>query len=600
MPASPLQRPTDLLRAGSTSAHCLIATLAVCVLAAGCNSSKPPPPNGGAKTPGGKAQAVVSLDSCIAELQPDEFGINVPVELPLSSLNEWGEADLADRLNPLVDEELLREELAELFDEDLVERVLRRRFVTRDATHARDAIWAQQVVSNLRTRDKSTASRVFASFYYTMHSVRLAPQSVSNLPLSPFESTFFGRGSAADRAWIFGTLLHELKIPAAIVRLPERANLPATDDAQQQPSGVRLVAAQFNDQLLLFDVVLGLPISPVPAGDDAELPPLPQQAVSLSEAISNDTVFRQFDFDSRPYPVTAELLKQASLEIIGDTTLWSRRMEGLSEALTGDLSVTLFRPLISAGDQDGTLDIIRDSADDIIPSERIGVWPWPERRREARATMTAEQKEHLNNLNSAFDTPLPIVEIGPEYIVINENIRVLKLEVGTGWRQLLKARTRQLQGRTSEAIESYTRVQGFRPLPPVIDESLLESLSPKDQALFRSTSVEDKALLSFGLPEEVRLAHLLAGEAAEFWRASSQVEKRNWKSASQSFDLYFRNPNNSRFNGPARLLMAVSLANLQQYFRATAFLRTIGPTDPEYIAAQFLLKRWPERPRNGQ
>ena len=514
----------------------------------------------------------------------------------MSSLNEWGEADLADRLNPLVDEELLREELAELLDEDLVERVLRRRFVTRDATHARDAIWAQQVVSNLRTRDKSPASRVFASFYYTMHSVRLASQSVSNLPLSPFESTFFGRGSAEDRAWIFGTLLHELKIPTAVVELPEQAETPPTDDEQEQPSGVRLVAAQFNDQLLLFDVVLGLPIPPVAAGDEAELPPLPQRAVSLSEAIANDAVFRQFDFDSQPYPISAELLKQASLKIIGDTTLWSRRMEGLSEALTGDLSVTLFRPLVSAGDQSGAFDIIRDGADNVIPSERIRVWSWPEKRREARATMTAEQKSQLKNLNNAFETPLPIVEIGPELIVINDKIRVLKLGVGTGWRQLLKARTRQLQGRTSEAIELYTRIQGFRPLPPVVDESLLESLSQEDQALFRSPNVKDKALLSLGLSEEVRLAHLLAGEAAEFWRASSQVEKRNWKSASQSFDLYFRNPNNRRFAGPARLLVAVSLANLQQYRRATAFLRTIEPTDPEYTAAQFLLERWPKPP----
>jgi hypothetical protein len=585
-----MSRPLNRCPLGSV----ILTALATCVIASGCNSSAPPP-KGTGRTAGGKTnatRAVVSLESCIAELQPDEFGINVPVELPLSGLNEWGEVDLADRLNPLVDEELLREELSLVLNDELVERVLRRRFVTRDATHARDSIWTQQVVSNLRTRDASPASRVFATFYYAMHTVRLAPKSVSDLPLGPYESAFFGRGSAADRAWILGTLFHELKIPAAIVRLPAQNAEASTEKAAETSPDVRLVAAQVDDQLLLFDVVLGLPIVPVTNDGEENLPPLPQRAVSLAQAIADDAVFRQFDTESQPYPLSATDLKQASLELIGDTTLWSRRMEGLGEALTGDHSITLFRPLVTAGDQDGSLDMIRDSVGSLIPAERIGVWGWPEERREARATMTAEQERQLKSLKSAFQTPLPIVKIGPELVVVNEQIRVPQLAVGTGWRQLLKARTRQLQGRTSDAIEIYTRIQGFSPLPPFADESVLGSLPPEVKSQFGSANVAIKTQLSFGLPEEIRLAHLLAGEAAEFWKAASQVEKRNWKSASSSLDLYLRNPNNRRFAGIARLLMAVSLANTEQNRRALAFLKSIESTDSEYAAAQYLMRRW--------
>jgi|GEM_PF-1017141 len=572
-----------------------LAMLISCSVVAGCNSSTSTTsggPSGKSSNSSDETRAVVSLESCIEELQPDEFGINVPVDLPLSGLNDWADADLADRLNPLVDEELLREDLAELLDEELVDRVLRRRFVTRDATHARDAIWAQQAVSNLRTRDSSPTSRVFGLFYYAMHTVQLTADSVGGLPLSPFESAFFGSGSAADRAWIFATLLHELKIPAAMIALPNGTDSPSTGDAAESEQQVRLVAVLLDNELHLFDVILGLPVPPLDEDDDSTQAALPQNAARLSEAVSSDAVFRQLDSETQPYPVTAEALGQATLRIIGDTTLWSRRMEGLSEALTGDQSVTLYRPLVSAGDQDGALNAVRDSASSLIPPEKIGVWLWPEQRREAHATMSAEQKRQLNDLKSAFQTPLPITAVGPELMVVNEQIRVPKLTVGTGWRYLLKARTSQLQGRTSDAIELYIKIQGFSPLPPTIDENVLRSLPPEIASQFGSGNMAIKSRLALGLPEEVRRAHLQAGEAAEFWKAACLFEKRDWKSAAGELDRYLRKPNSGQFVATARLLTAVALANDNQQRRATAFLKTIDSSAPEYAAAQYLADRW--------
>ncbi len=573
----------------------LVAILLSCLSVIGCNSSKTPQSSGGSgksSNSSDETRAIASLESCIAELQPDEFGINVPVDLPLSGLNEWADVDLADRLNPLVDEELLREELAESLDNELVERVLRRRFVTRDTTHARDAIWAQQTVSNLRTRENSSISRVFGLFYHTMHTVQLASDSIGGLPLSPYESAFFGSGSATDRAWIFATLLHELKIPAAIVRLPKNDTQGSSDAESDSDSSIRLVAVLLDSQLHLFDVVLGLPIPSLSKSDDSASAALPQSAASLSEATSDDGVFRQLDSESQPYPVTTDALKQASLEVIGDTTLWSRRMEGLSEALTGDQSVTLYRPLVSAGDQEGSLTAIRDSANGLIPPERIGAWLWPESRREAGATMTAEQKRQLKELKNAFQTPLPITAIGPELIVINEQVRVPKLSVGTGWRYLLKARTSQLQGRTADAIELYVKIQGFSPLPPTIDEAVLNTLPAELASQFGSANVGIKTRLSLGLPDDVRLAHIQAGETAEYWNATCLFEKRDWKSAAGALERYLRNQNSRQFTGSARLLMAISLANGNQFRRAIAFLKTIEASAPEHAAAHYLAARW--------
>lgn len=593
MPDTP-DSSTPVFACVRTARRCIfVATLISGIAAAGCNSSKSPSTTGGKSTSKpAETRAVVSLESCVAELQPNEFGINVPVDLPLSGLNDWADVDLADRLSPLVDEELLREELAESLDDELIERILRRRFVTRDATHARDAIWAQQTVSNLRTRDKTLETRVFGLFYYTIHTVQLASDSVGGLPLPPYESAFFGRGSAADRAWVFATLLHELKIPTAVVRLPENNEPDSSDDEPESDSKVRLIAVLLDGKLHLFDVVLGLPVPSLAENNDSDSTALPQNAANLSEATSNDNVFRQLDSESEPYPVTADGLQQATLEIIGDTTLWSRRMEGLSEALTGDQSVTLYRPLVSAGDQDGSLNVVRDSASGLIASEKIGVWLWPERRREAGATMTAEQKRQLKELKNAFQTPLPITAIGPELVVINEQIRVPRLSIGTGWRYLLKARTSQLQGRTAEAIEFYIKIQGFSPLPPTIDETVLQSLPQELASQFGSANVGIKTRLSLGLPENVRLAHIQAGEAAEFWKATCLFEKRDWKSAAGALERYLRNQNSQQFTGAARLLMAVSLANDNQLRRATAFLKTVESSAPEYPAAQYLAGRW--------
>jgi hypothetical protein len=601
MPETPVRLTPVRIVPDSRTAPRIVALLIVCLVAFGCNSSQPESSGSSTGTSGNtdakadETRAVASLESSIAELQPDEFGINVPVELPLSGLNEWGDADLADRLNPLVDEEFLREELSRLLAEELVDRVLRKRFVTRDATHARDAIWAQQAVTNLRTRDSSPASRVFALFYYAMHTVQLVPEAEDQLPLGPYEVAFFGRGTAADRAWIFGTLLNELKIPSAVVRLVE---IPAGEDqATDKPggeSGIRLVVALIDGELHLFDVVLGLPVSLVETAGAARPDALPQAAVTLSQAIADDGVFRQFDLDSLPYPVTSEMLKQARLEIIGDTTLWSRRMEGLSEALTGDQSVTLHRPLVSAGDQDGSFDSIRDSAGGVVPVERIGVWFWPEERREAQAGMSPLQKQQLNDLKSEFQTPLPITQIGPEFVVIGDSVRVPKLTVGTGWRYLLRARTSQLQGKTSDAIELYTRIQGFSPLPPPIDESLLQSLPQNEAVLFGTTDAKVKALLSLGLPDDVRTAHLVAGEAAEFWNSACHLEKRNWQAAARAFERYLSNPNNEQFSDAARIMVGVALQNAGQQRRALAFLRTIRSPSPNFVTAQYLSRRWSE------
>lgn len=573
----------------------MLRLLTVCLITAGCHSSSDDPSgenSASTGTPDGSVQTVVSLESCLAELQPDEFGINVPVELPLSGLNEWAEVDLADRLNPLVDEDQLREDLSLLLDDTLVERVLRRRFVTRDATHARDAIWAQHAVSRLRTPDSSAAARVYALFYHAMHTVQLTDRSLANLPLGPYEAAYFGQGTAAERAWAFATLLHELKVPTAIVRLPEAAEAPPGAGATEA-ADVRLAGVLLDGSLHLFDVVLGLPVpAPSDPDSDAATPALPQRAATLSQAIADDSLLRQLDLESDPYPVTADQLSRAHLDIIGDTTLWSRRMEGLSEALTGEQSVTLHRPLVAAGDQDGTYDAIRDALSSVIPADRIGIWMFPEQRREAHAVLDHDQEDRLQSLQHPFHSPFPITQIGPDLIIVRDQIRVPRLSVGTGWRYLLKARTSQLLGQTADAISLYTRVQGFSRLPPTLDPTVLQSLPPEIAAQFGSGNAAVKTQLSLGLPEPIRKSHQYAGEAAQFWRAVCQVEKRDWTAAADGFELYLRNNEHQHFTEPARLLMAISLASNGEFRRALAFLRTVSPTAPQHATAQQLIKRW--------
>jgi len=525
---------------------------------------------------------VIPLTTVLSGLQPEEFEVSVPRDLCTAQLNEWADSMLIDMLDASVNEAALRSSLETRLDDAQVERVLRRRFVLRDATHVRDMLWAQQIFrAVLADAPPDLEGRVARLFYHTMQTVQLVRDPGNWLPFGPYETAFFGQGRAADRAWMFATLLAQLRIPAAIVELPapEEASTTAVDSL--------LVAVLVEDRVLLFDAALGLAVpGPDQSGDDV----LPMHAATIVEALADDVVLRALDpSEEQVYPVTAERLKQAKVRIIGDSTLWSRRMEGLQNALTGDVSAIVFDSPVSEGipEGKGTLERFAAALDGQIPAAQIDLWPWPEQQREARENLTSEQNTMLSALAAPFEMPLPMVVTFPGGPGTEADpARPPVVTFGTGWRRLQLARNHQIMGRAAEAIPLYLKMQSWGHFPP----------SPEDVHAVRA---EFEPLVRQHIPPDILEMHEVAAEEAFFWRAGCQLQKRNSAAAASDLESYLtqtiRGTQRGLYAAPAALLCSIALAEEGKFRRGSAFLGRIQAGDPEFATARILQARWKAR-----
>jgi len=302
----------------------------------------------------------IPVESILQNLQPDVYGITVPRTLPRGDLDDWAKSMLADMVDQDVDDETLADQLGPYLQRKQIERIIRRQFVLQDCTHVRDMLWARDLFGTIHVpwHGNGDLDQIAAVFYHVMHTIHLAPQRDSAMPpLGPFEAMLHGRGSAADRAWTFAIILQQRRIPVVVLEIP--------DDVANSESRPRLVGVVIESDVYLFDAVLGLA---VPGPEDSTEDTLIRRPATLAQVIADDGLLRQLDVTDQPYPVTSEQLKQASLQLAGDTSLWSRRMEGLNNALTG--SAVVYAPLVGST---GMIPLLTRTLGDQIAADRIGV-----------------------------------------------------------------------------------------------------------------------------------------------------------------------------------------------------------------------------------
>lgn len=580
---------------------------AIAVVVSGCGGSSSNDASDDPSEPVTIASTKVdyALDEHLDDLRPDQLELNISRDLPVAGLNEWAKALLGDMLDPDVNEDELRAALEKHIDPSSVDRVLRRRFTFRDASYIRDMLWAETLVSLIRAEEPGVLNQIVELFYYTMHNIRLVPDGDPDIPLGPFEIVLYGRGTAVDRAWVFSTILHSMKIPAVILERPESAQ------------GVKwnvLVGAVLDGKTYLFDASIGLPL---PASDDTTDSLLIRSAATLTDLLKDETPLRKLDVGDNRYPLTVDLLKTANVRIVGDTCTWSRRMEGLSAALSGKRAVNLYRPLLSNGKFDGDLAVVSETLAGLIPANQIHVWSYPESRRQSRETLTDDQSKLLADLKASFQVPEPIerldVTISDEVVVDGKlAFSVTGFEVGPGERQHRRARVHQMVGELSKAVRQYVKTQTWKRMPPIspgvlkpAGEALYKELGTKlsDEDFSRITARQvqnelsryiygSSATFSSLLPEGVHERHAKAAEEALFWRGCCQLQRRQWKTASDDFEAYLRSMANGSFTGSAYFLSAISQAHQGEKRRAVAFLERVESTDPVFTAAQILSRRW--------
>lgn len=575
-----------VVRLASLACSVLVALI---VLVQGCNDVETTPDVSGTDT---GETVVISLESTFDGLSPDEFEISVRRDLPTSDINEWGEEMLSDMIDQDVDEKELAESLSKVLPGDVVERVLRPQFVLRDSTHIRDSLWARELIESVSAHSDSEMDRVVDLFYFVVNTMPLV-RAEQWLPFGPFESAQYGRGTAADRAWTFATLLRQKRIPSVVfIEKVSTVGEPASDagdvnnespepESESESQRHLIVGALLNDSLYLFDVGLGLPI---PGPDDSGTTAMVRSPATLAQVLSDPSLLSQLGSgEDSSYGITAQRLSMFQPQVIGESSLWSRRMEGLQNGMPGEITASVFDPLVSYGIFQGVIELVSAHVSKVLPNANVGVWLYPEHQRELREAVAGNQQqaELLAALNETFKVPEPFI-LSVKETKDDPGKQKLEFVFGASWGVHRKGRVDQILGRPEQAIPAYLSVQGWRTLPP----------SPKDS---EPIAPNLKPLVIQQLPEDVRLRHQAAAEEAVIWRATCQMQKRSYSSAATDLEAYVRQVPDiygGRFSSEANYLAGISLAMSGNSRRGAAFLRNVNPKTSRYDVSQWLMRRW--------
>jgi hypothetical protein len=187
-----------------------------------------------------------------------------------------------------------------------------------------EAVWMRDLSRWARGDSFEDLARAAALFDWTVRNVQLVANEDA-VPHRPWQVLLYGRGSAEQRAWVFALLCRQLDMD--VVMLATRPSQSA--DASQAGQGEAqfwLPALLLGEELHLFDTRLGLAIP----GEGAP------GVATLKQAAADDAVLRQLDLEGKPYPITAEMLKNVTAYTVADWFDLSRRALQVEQKLTGD------------------------------------------------------------------------------------------------------------------------------------------------------------------------------------------------------------------------------------------------------------------------
>jgi len=208
----------------------------------------------------------------------------------VNRLNQWvaSQKPPADwRRDGMVDElpTLLRELPA-------VKELARLEYSPYDGFALREAVWLRNVSAWARGDSLDDVQRARNLFDWTVRNIQLEHETGSRLPLLPWETLLFGRGTAAERAWVFILLCRQQHLDAALLVRSGQADSMA---APWRSWGV--VAVRSGEDFYLFDPALGLPV-PAPGGIRLDTTgQLDVQPATLAQVVADPSLLHRLDVD---------------------------------------------------------------------------------------------------------------------------------------------------------------------------------------------------------------------------------------------------------------------------------------------------------------
>lgn len=545
---------------------CLLALL---LSLPGCNQSEDAAPGetgatstdnadvsseGGGDASGARCTDLVA--SAVDMMQPDRLGITADSATAVDLINTWNGScgrDLVDLTDSLEQATSL---ITAAAGTEGLKRVRQPRFDDQDIRHIRDSLMMKQTVEAVIQGSTSETQRIVRLFDYTCRAIALEDGDESRLPLTPWHTLLFGRGTSRDRAWVFSLLLRQLKTDAVILTPATAADdAEAAEPPQDGETTVKaapwLVGVLSEGRVLLFSPLLGLP---VPSADDSPRSVSVTTPATLREVREQPELLARLYGDSAASGLASAAPGALRVQVISCTSLWSARMASLQTQLSGNQALVVFDGLTDNPLGDGLLQRVRQGGQDLWTDENVSIWNWPEQQQTAFAGILDDDRQLQRMLVREFPFRAPV------RVRADEERKQLVFD--PTYTQL-KTRVRQLLGDQAQAIRSFLTIR------------LSERFNPR-----------------LTVPTEISNMHLQAAEDACFWVAFGQFEQGFAETAIESLELYLRKYPEGDWRDQSIWLLAQSLAARGQFDKAVQRAGELSDDYPQQPGVAFLTARW--------
>jgi hypothetical protein len=480
-----------------------------------------------------------------------------------------------------------------------------------DIEHIRDSWLVKDLGTAAVKAEPTDLERAVSLFDLAVRTVALNNAGDPELPQTVYDILVIGRGTAEDRAWLFGELLRQAGMDAVIVRpnagadtTAKTPDVKAAPTANKSPSGAEprwLVGALVDKQVYLFDPTLGWPI---PSPDDKGITPTVRQPATLAQAAAHDELLRKLDVSpEKKYPLKASDLKSVKVEIITSGRYSEPRIKRIESFLAGSRSVVVYTPLADVGARPGLRSRVENGGAGSWKKEDVSVWDYPDRQLAAVHHLGDQTKIVHDAFWLPFEGPVEF-EFDPKTmqfkIAQGTTITSLKggkparpqagaipapgeendrVEVRHDSRLQLKARIAQLQGDFPQAIRKYLTVQ----LDELPDKLVLpEDIQERAKSL--PPDKRPKGPLAIETPKREFFMNFRAAEDAKFWMGVCQLEQHEMAAAAETFEAYIRRYSQGGVGTwiiQAAYLRSLTLAEMKKFALAVQAARQLADALPE-------------------
>ena len=349
--------------------------LPVLLLTVGCTKPSVDPPSEVAIVPHISEEVRGKLlEGAITILDKlENYDEALAIEQVFDRLNQWIHADpVGDAATSAAwKEDSLRASLAKDYQDMCTAEKLGSSVFdpTYDIVAIRDQRWLADIAKTARGDALDDIDIATALFHWTIRSlaIRSDPPLLATAGSSGVrwfergEILLSGRGSAAQRSWIFLELLRQAGLQGVMLATVDR-------DGSYRPWLPALISG---GEAYLFEPTYGIPV-----------PSLEGPGVAtVREAASNPAVLTQLNDDTRRYPVASDDMGSLVVLVVADPQSLSRRMSLLEQSLFGGSAMRLAIDASALG----------STAADTLPQgdkeTPVALWSFPfevRRRRQAK------------------------------------------------------------------------------------------------------------------------------------------------------------------------------------------------------------------------